>query len=800
MEIDFVPIDYSSFDFEGRNFVRLVGRSGEGEKICLVDEYEPSFWTVLDVKAASPEKIEKEIGKISIEKRSRKASVVRTEILKKNFLGKKVGAIRVFTQNHKDLSDLASAVSKLKGVCCCREHDISLITKYIKERGIEPLKFHRVSARVLGEGDLGGLASSLDIHCLKIEKIIFKRENPDFFPNVLAFDIETQTTEVGSGEILLIALYSKNYSKVFSWKHRPSKKYADFFSSEKEMLDAFAKELRKLNPDVLTGYFSDGFDLSFIFSRAKKLGVKLGLGADGSPPYFSRGRIPSGRIFGIVHVDIYRFIRSVFSQYLQSESLGLGEVAGELIGETKKDFDFSRLNKMTGNDWEDFISYNLHDARVTYKLFEKIWPDMQEFSNLIKDPLFDLTRNSMSANVENYVIQNLDRFDEIAEKRPMPNEIAKRRSRPAFEGAFVLEPKPGLYENIVMFDFTSMYASVIVSYNLSKSTFSNGRFLKKKGFFPILLEEIIEHRKAHKREYARNPSGMLRARSNAYKLLANAAYGYQAFFGARYYCYEAAAATARFARENIRSTIKGIEKRGYEVIYSDTDSIAFLRKAASRKKIKELLSEINASLPGIMELDLEDFYSRGIFVSPRSKQGGAKKKYALISEDGRVKIRGFETVRRDWCKLARKVQSKIIGEILRTGSEVSSLKILKKTIDDLKSGGVARAELLIKTQIKKPIRDYVSKGPHVIAAEKMKKKGKSVVPGTIIEYFIGKKNYKKKKISDGVFLPDEDAEYDVDYYLRNQILPAVENIFDVFGLDVSEIIDGDKQMGLSDFN
>ena len=77
----------------------------------------------------------------------------------------------------------------------------------------------------------------------------------------------------------------------------------------------------------------------------------------------------------------------------------------------------------------------------------------------------------MSKNVEDYIIHNLEKFNEIPEKRPTYDEIGERRRREKYEGAFVFEPIPGLYENLAVFDFTSSYGSVIVTYNLSKSTF-----------------------------------------------------------------------------------------------------------------------------------------------------------------------------------------------------------------------------------------------------------------------------------------------------------------------------------------
>lgn len=358
------------------------------------------------------------------------------------------------------------------------------------------------------------------------------------------------------------------------------------------------------------------------------------------PPQFSRGRLLTGKIKGIVHVDLLRFIKVVYGPYLQSETLSLNDVSTELLGERKLEFDFKHSSKLSEDEWENFYEYNLQDSILTYKLSKKIWPDMQEFTRIIGEPLFDITRDAMSAHVENYLIHNLEKYNEIIEKRPYNEDIGLRREEEKYEGAFVLQPKPGLYEDVVFFDFTSMYASVIVSFNLSKASFREREtpnsteveledkivyFSKEQSFFPIMLEEIIKKRRQYKKEYSEKKDNLSKAKSNAFKLLANASYGYQGFFGARYYQLEAAAATAALARKYIKETINKIEKAGFKVIYSDTDSIAFIRENKTKKEILELLDKINSELPGIMELDLEDFYKRGIWVTKRTGDFGAKK-------------------------------------------------------------------------------------------------------------------------------------------------------------------------------
>lgn len=824
--ISFIPIDYDYFDFEERNYVKLIGRDDKGKRVCVIDSFEPYFWAVLKdgLSEKKIDEVKKKIDKIEVRKENgRITKVEKTEVHNKKYLGNDVKAIKIFITNYKDGHAVADQMD-FEEIEKRREYDISFITRYIMDKKIVPLNWYVVEGNELGKNDFEGLSEKLEVDlCFKAEKIKKSDKQPEFEPRILGFDIETSEFEIGKGEVLMVSLCGKNFKKVLTWKKCNSKQdFVECFKDEKEMLKKFVEYVKEYNPDVLAGYFSDGFDLPYLRARAEANKIKLKLGLDGSQPSFARGRIPSGKINGIVHIDLFRFIETAYSQYLQSETLSLNEVASELLGEKKAEFDFANLSKMKENNWKDFFEYNLQDSCLTYKLAGKIWADMMEFSKIMQEPLFDVTRDGMSSNVENYILHNLESFNEIAEKRPLHDEIGKRRGLGKYEGAFVFQPLPGIYEDIVMFDFTSMYGSVIVSYNLSLSTKIEKKtketqqaslksatslevdlgeegkayFTKEQGFFPLMLNEIIDKRKKFKKEYNENPNALLKARSNAYKLLANASYGYQGFFGARYYCREAAAATAAMARKSILETIDKIKNKGYKIIYSDTDSIAFLRDGKSKKEINDFLEKINKELPGIMGLELEDFYNRGLFVMKRSGKEGAKKKYALINEKGKLKIRGFETVRRDWCDLARELQNKVLNYVLTDGNEKKALELVKETVKKIKERKIDKKELIIKTQLKKPINEYLSISPHVVAAQKMHDAGMPVRIGMVIEFFIAETREKKSLVRDKVKLPDEKGEYNVQYYLEHQIIPAVENILDVFGIKIQEVIDGNKQKKL----
>jgi len=818
--INFIPIDYDYFDFQGKTYVKIIGRSDKHERVCVIDTCDVYFWAIL--KSGVSEKrigeILRKIEKIEVEKESRNSHVLKTELHDKNYLGNSVKAIKVFITNHKDAHDITGQIG-FKEIDKRREYDLNFITKYIIERKIKPLCWYGVEGEVLNNSlEFGGIDSVLDVDvCLKLESVAELKKQLDFKPRILAFDIETDEFEIGKGHILMISLVGEGFSKVLTWKKPEALKqsYVENFKDEEDMLEGFVEYVKEYNPDILTGYFSDGFDIPYLRARAEKNKMKLGLGIDGSQPVFSRGRLLTSKIKGIVHLDIFRFIKNVYFQYLQSETLSLNDVASELLGEKKADWEHRHSSKISSKEWGNYFKYNLQDSVLTYKLVQKLWPDLMEFSKVIQEPLFNNSRDSMSALVENYIIHNLRKFNEIAEKRPTHEEIGKRRMREKYEGAFVFQPKPGLYEDIAFFDFTSYWPSIIVSFNLSKSTFLEKKeknsievdvgknkfyFSKKPGFFPQMLNDVIEKRKIYKKQYNEKKDNISKARSNAFKLLANASYGYQGFFGARYYCPEASASTTGLSRDFIKKTIDLINKQNYKVIYSDTDSIALLLNKHTQKQSLELLKKINAKLPGIMELDLEGFFKRGIWVTKRTGDFGAKKKYALIDDENKLKIRGFETVRRDWCGLARVTQNKVLQLILENGDSDKALAYLKQVIKQIKAREIPLEQLIIKTQLKKPIEDYKSISPHVTIAKRMKSEGMPVNLGMLIKYYIAEIEGKKRAlVRERAKMPDEPGEYDIDYYLKNQILPAVENIFEVFDVDVNGLVEGREQKRLMDF-
>ena len=272
-----------------------------------------------------------------------------------------------------------------------------------------------------------------------------------------------------------------------------------------------------------------------------------------------------------------------------------------------------------------------------------------------------------------------------------------------------------------------------------------------------------------------------------------------AFAPARWYCIECAESTTAFARKYIHQAIDTAQKEGFTVLYSDTDSIFLLLDNKTKDDSLALMENINKTLPGIMELDYEGFYPAGIFVGLKAGEGGAKKKYALIDEQGKMKIRGFETIRRNSSVIAREVQGTVLKILLKEHDPKKAKAYVRCVVEDLRKNKLPIESVVITTALSKGTGAYTSVGPHVAAAQRMESKGERVGSGTIIRYIVAK---GKGKIRDKVRLPEEakQDDYDGEYYITNQVVPGIERIFAVLNIPVDDLLGETRQSSLSGFD
>ncbi|MEK6817680.1 MAG: 3'-5' exonuclease, partial [Nanoarchaeota archaeon] len=150
MKLQFIPIDYSYFDFEGRNYAKIIGRNENGKRVCIIDSCPVYLWAILKDKLAKSKinSLIKEIEKISLETKGRKTKVEKVELHKKNFLGQEVKALKIFATNYKDLHDIADKLG-MPEIEKRRGYDLGFITHYIIEKKLKPLYWYEIEGEIL---------------------------------------------------------------------------------------------------------------------------------------------------------------------------------------------------------------------------------------------------------------------------------------------------------------------------------------------------------------------------------------------------------------------------------------------------------------------------------------------------------------------------------------------------------------------------------------------------------------------------------------------------------------------------
>lgn len=782
-----LDIDYETQ--EERAVIRLFLREGDKTLIGLDPSFAPYFYVL---PTGDIEEVARRIREAPME--GRIAEVVPEG---KRLLGKDVKALRVVVKHPQDVPKIRERIKELEGVSGIYEHDILFVRRYLIDRGLSPLEMVEVE----GE-EAGGL--------LRIKKVVPAGGEPPQL-KVMALDTEVYNPKGAPRRevdpIIMVSLAaSTGLRKVLTWKAPPAPLgFVEVMGDEAAILKGLERVVAEEDPDILVGYNTDNFDFPYIVERLKKLNLKLVLGRDGSEVRLEgRTSLPEARIRGRPHLDIYPIIR----RQVRLNSYVLENVVKALLGREKE--------KLPGEDlwryWDEgrgelvrFLDYSMEDATVTLELSERFLPLYYTLTRLVKQPLQDVARMTAGQLVEWLLMREASGANELLPNRAYGEEFAERMEE-TYAGGYVKEPKKGISEYIAVFDFRSLYPSVIVTHNIDPSTLvpKGGKenvvpgleysFAQERvGFIPSILKGLIERRRRVKEKmkgegdpYRRR---ILDVEQTALKLLANSFYGYMGYPRARWYKRECAESVAAFARMYIKKVMAIAEEEfGFEVVYGDTDSLFLIVPKERKDEAMKFLERVNRSLPGIIELDFEGYYRRGIFVT--------KKRYALIDEQGKVTVKGLEFVRRDWAPIAKRTQERVLGALLRDASPEKAASIVREVIEDIKQRRITLEDITIYTQLTKGPESYKNLEPHAEAAKKLRKRGVEIHPGMIIGYVITKGTGLITKRAEPVeFAKLED--YDPEYYIENQILPAVLRIIEAMGYTKDYLKEGVTQEDLS---
>ncbi len=780
-------------DYEVKNsetFIALLLKVGKKTSKFLF-KYEPYFYVDCpEDKIASIEKV------VISDKFGNKIKPTKIEVVELEVDGEKKKILKVFCKT-------PSEVPLLKEVIPFRayEYNITFRKRFFLDFSLDPFSEIEFEAE-------GNLITSFS-----------KSKDPESFElNKLSFDIETYNPlgapRMDKDPIIMIS-YKGETKGVLTYKKIPEKKFVHTCKDEAEMIGEFCKIVSSEDPDVIYGYNSTNFDLPYLYERSKALRIPFEVGRGKSDYRAVRHGFSSGlSLDGRTHLDLYPLMRLFgIIGIVKTKKFTLEAIYAEISKGKKGDINRNDIWKLWDkHELDNLAEYALIDSEATYDIGENFLPLCIELSKLTGLPLFDISLATSGQMVEFLLMKESVKRGMIIPSRPHENMIKEREENPV-QGAFVKLPEPGIYENLAVMDFRGLYPSIIISYNVdpymlttsTDNTFKSpeGHHFKKSplGLIPSVLGSLVEKRIKIKSELKKHKKGTpeytkLEARSQALKIISNSFYGYLLYARSRWYNRACGESVTAWGRQHIQETIKKAEECGFKVIYGDTDSTFVSMENKTKKDVLEFMEKINKSLPDQMELELEGFFPRGVFVGKKTGEKGAKKKYALLAEDGSFKIRGFELVRRDWSKIAKDTQRKVLEAILKEGSKEKAIAIVRDVIEQLRSGKVSKEELTIYTQLNKDPHKYDIASPELAAAKKAIKKGMQIEKGSLIAFIICKAG---KSISEKATPVEFAEDYDIDYYINRQILPSVMKILKELGCSEEDLKFGGKQKGIGDF-
>lgn len=731
----------------------------------------------------------------------------------RSIFGKKVNVFKIYVRTPSHIPKLSTEFMKYGTPY---EFDIPFAKRYLVDKGIIPFDIYKF--KVL---DKDGKLSILELS---------KEDNTESVKsngmNVLCFDIETYNpvgmSRSNKDPVIMLSYSYLSHGKkgkgVVTFKE-VDRDFVKVVKDEKELFSEFMHILNKFDIDIVSGYNSANFDVRYMLERAKILKIKFNLNRfEGETKIERHGFVDKVKIAGRIHVDMYtvaKFISIVGAaeSILKLNSYTLKNVYEAVSKDKKVMVEKANIYEMWDGSKSDLgllADYNLNDSHSLHIVYDSFVPIMIELSRISENSLSDICVSTTGQIVEFLLMRYAHMFNELIPNKPNIDMIHKRLSEPII-GAYVKTPNPGIYENLAIFDFRSLYPSIIISHNIDPSSLCKDcedyyespvgfRFSKtKRVITPKILEILIDARKEVKKKYKKDKGNIvLGSQSQALKITSNSFYGYLGYARSRWYSREAASSVTAYARQYIQKAISRSEEEGFKVIYGDTDSVVLLLGNKTRKDAIKFVDGFNHDLPESMNLELEDFYKRAIFVGKKLEQNsaGAKKKYAMISYDGYIKIRGFELVRRDWSRIARDTQKKVLEIILKEGEEGKAINVVKKAVERLRKGEVPLEDLTIRTQLRKSIDKYDIKSPEVMAAKKaisLKLKKKSEMEHSIISYIITKQG---NTISEKACLTEFAKDYDADYYINHQVIPATMRILKEMNYTENELKGLGKQKKL----
>ncbi len=771
MKLVFNLLDASYEVRGGKPQVILWGVAEDGRRVVVIDEgFRPYFYVLPESEDLIPA-ISQRLRMLS----KPKSPIVGLDAVEHKYFGRRVKVIRVTTVIPEYVRTYREEAAKIPGVREVLEADIRFVMRYMIDNNIRPFAWHEVEVE---EAEEKGYRVGAVYRALERPRLVDREGIPQL--RVLAFDIEvyapTGSPKHGRDPVIIISTMNSEGEV---------RQFVAEDMDDREVIKGFVEYVKSYDPDIIVGYNSNKFDWPYLKDRAKVLGIKLDLSRRvGVEPTTSvYGHIS---VAGRLNVDLYDYAEEIPEIKVKTLE-NVAEYLGVMKKEERVEIPWYEIPKYWENPElrDKLLQYAQDDVVATYGIAEKILPFAIQLAYITGLPLDQVGAASVGFRLEWYLMREAYRLGEL-----VPNRV--ERPPLTYKGAIVLEPRKGVHEDIAVLDFSSMYPNIMIRYNVGPDTLLRRgeeeppegvwiapevghRFRKAPpGFFKTVLETLLELRKRLREQMKKYEPGtpeyrLLDNRQKAVKVLANAAYGYQGWTVARWYCRECAEAVTAWGRQTIMGALKIAGELGLEVIYGDTDSLFVRHEPGKVKKFIELVEERLG-----FDIKIDKVYRRVFFTE-------AKKRYIGLLEDGRIDIVGFEAVRGDWAEIAKEVQEKVAEIVLREGDVEKAIEYVKSLIEELKAGKVPLEKLVIWKTLTKSIKEYSVEAPHVAAAKRMKEKGYTVEVGDKVGYVIVKGGGTLSSRAYPYFLA-KPSDIDSNYYVDHQVIPAALRILGYYGV------------------
>jgi DNA polymerase-2 len=598
---------------------------------------------------------------------------------------------------------------------------------------------------------------------------------------LLSLDIETAGFE---GELYSIGVASSRSERVFMLGAGRTTETFQYFPTETELLEAFFDFLEADDPDLILGWNVADFDLTFLQTKCDSLRIPLRMGRGGKKAFIvapmNQQQSAIAKVPGRIVLDGIALMRLGFWEL---ESYSLDNVAAELLGKRKlitgEVNRLAEIRRLFRNDKPALAAYNLEDCRLALEIFDKA--RLVHFA-AERGGLMGQQMDRQGGSVAAFDFLYLPRLHRAGHVAP---DVGGADST-ASPGGYVLDSKPGLYDNVLVLDFKSLYPSIIWTFCIDPlglaqpgddpvPGFSDGAFNRTRHILPGLVEELWRARDAAKRD-KNTPL------STAIKIIMNALYGVLGTPGCRFFDVRLVSSITRRGHELIRKSRDWIQQKGYEVIYGDTDSLFVLvgpgkTEAECREIGRGLAQGLNAwwretiatelRLESHLEVQFEKHYTRFFMPTTRGTEVGSKKRYAGYVREGAeafvVEFTGMESVRTDWTPLAREFQRELYRRVFAGEAYEEYVREIANEV----LAGKHDAQLVYRKRLRRKLEEYTKVvPPHVQAARKLER------PGRTISYVI---TVNGPEPSDGL-----KSALDYAHYLDRQLAPVADAILQVF--------------------